>query len=336
MHINNHISENSFLQAVSEIKNTTTISVMEFLFRLHKKYPAFLIPSQTRVALSCGIVRETANRHIAKLCALGFLEKKKRYNQTSVYKINPLFFKYHAQLSKIFSNLSYFSLTLSMLVSQSTITSIRKLNIYISPLYSISRNSKEGVRENDTGRGRIFIKTREVMQEVVITPTMRKVTDELGLTKWGQIKLVIFRDHVLSYALNEFRKNKNIANPFDWFFTTARRYSERENISPDWPSYYNLCKKYNMPDNPTFILKKPLVEKPKAPFSPYAPYKMPEKESLEERVKNLKRDIANYVKIFADPSPFVMPEMITWAENLCKARIEELNEIQRDNPELIL
>lgn len=107
------------------------------------------------------------------------------------------------------------------------------------------------------------------MEEVKITPAMELATEVLGLTKWGQMKLIGFSDSSLDYAAKEIRGAKGLKDPFSTFVSLAKSYSERKGLAINWAHSFELIKKYPMPLDATYVKPRitPLHNPKKSPTS---------------------------------------------------------------------
>lgn len=230
-----------FLQALSEINNKNEIKCLNFLLYLKRKYKRVIVSHQ-RLADHIGLKnRETACRLVKRLAKKGLLSTKRNYDAASEYFLNSGFFIFAEKVVYLFSSLKKFVKHRFLLRLKSKVTSIYKvvLNtkyLYNTPVYNNNLHEKERA------------------MELKITDALRKVTNRLNLTKWGQIKLCSFPDDVLLKALECYEKyGSNIKDPFNYLFMYCKEYCAGADIEIDWNQYYQLKEHYKMPDNSIFI-----------------------------------------------------------------------------------
>lgn len=104
---------------------------------------------------------------------------------------------------------------------------------------------------------------RVIMDEagkLIISSTLRDITQKLRLTKLGQLKLLAFSDDVLRIVWGSFKSSKNVKSPFDWIVVGCEQYSKTKNIQIDWKIFYTLKDRYNVNDNGVYIQKTIVVD----------------------------------------------------------------------------
>lgn len=259
----NNITEKSFLQAINSIKSRYELQIVNILIRNSIKYEKVFI-SQTLIAREVGVTRETVNRFIKDLAEKQLIIKVKRYNTTSLYFVNRLFYKFQEKLKHLFSALKQWNIyTLTYFLSGlksaflGHITS--SINRYINiPVVSICNRERYSSKSKSSQTGnRDFnknIQKRRVMNQIEISSTLRKVTEILNLTKWGQIKLIPFQDEALEAVLQQIEFIKKARSPFDVFFMACKSHSEQNNIPIDWNLYYQFKEFYHMPADAKFTI----------------------------------------------------------------------------------
>ena len=83
------ISKNPLILGILLDNNSSRTKFLSSLLRQLWQYRE-IFPSQTCLALSNDRCRATANRQLSVMEQMGWITKKRRYNSTCVYKINPL------------------------------------------------------------------------------------------------------------------------------------------------------------------------------------------------------------------------------------------------------
>lgn len=315
-------SPENFLQAISLLKTPSSKLILDFLLFLNSKYDLVDV-SQEALGKYAGITREHCNRLIKELCLQGLLKKKKRYNDTSLYEINPLFYHLKDKIKHIFRSLNLFSLKLLKSIQKEYITSyilnIYSLSLRASASYTENITIRQNINEEKEGNSKLvenqeicvekkeagagaFGKRVNKMESVVISPVLRKITNDLHLTKWGQLKLLVFENDILEQVHAILLTKTGINNPFAWFFGMAKKLSEERKKDINWDIYYRFKEQYQMPENPnyTFTKKAPApYEKPKKPERPIESTYIPNSEETKaETAKN--RTTFDYVKAYCD------------------------------------
>lgn len=256
--MNNYNTEKGLLQAISSNLSENERLVLDFLLYYKHKFPQVFI-SQTLIARSIAVARETANRIIKRLVDKKFIVKKKRFNTTSLYFVNPVFFKFqhNKEIKKILPALKKWSLCTLLAFFSTTITSSPHYyinNTSCTDRESIYRGVKSSQFYNSKKLSSNKIKNGEKVDDIVISPLMIRITKLLCLSKWGQIKLFVIPEAALSHALSHYVKSRDIKNSFSWFFVRSRDYCKHNGLAIDWNLFYILKKRYNMPENPRYTL----------------------------------------------------------------------------------
>ena len=237
-------------QQLLNISKKFQIEIIDLLIRWANRFEKVFV-SQTAMAKIVGCRRETVNRHLSFLERQGFIQKDRREWDTSIYRLSSIFVECAHVLRRKFRSLK-FVWNLSDLASIFTaqkpaprapiqkMSHLDRIYIYKYPVDSICTIERVRFRRERT------------MERVEISRTLKKVTEKLNLTKWGQIKLIQFPDGALEYALQAYNKTTT----FNGFFMKALDWCKENNTEPDWTYHYELSEKYKMPKDAKFICKK--------------------------------------------------------------------------------
>lgn len=243
-------------QELFSISNTFQIEILDYLIRSTNRYRK-VFPSQYCIAQVVGCSQRTVNSHLRYFAEKGWLDKKKRYNTTSLYRLSRVFIDYAHTLRYKFKSLKHvynLTLLLSFLPTKKNFTEsyfqptfVSRKNIDINyPIVSTLTRERSVVKKNKFRR-RIDMKVPQ------ISSILATITKRLNLTKWGQIRLIPFPDEALNYAYNEYQHSSNIKQSFNWFFAKANHYCITHDIEPHWKIYYEMAEEFNMPTDPKYI-----------------------------------------------------------------------------------
>jgi len=218
--------------------------------------------SQELIANSTGYTRQTVNGVISELRKVGLLDIVSFHGDKFNFDVlnyipNPLIFKFKLDLyTKIKS------------LVRVTFRHLQKLNLMGNPTpYKsfVSKPCKYMSQLLDTGkRGINFIKNiskpkRLIMNEageLIISLTLRDITEKLKLTKLGQLKLLVFPDEVLSTVWKSCRIGTNIKSPFDWMIVGCEQYCKANKIEFSWSVFFTLMERYSIKDNRVYVRTK--------------------------------------------------------------------------------
>lgn len=229
-------------------------------------YDNGMYESQSQIAFITGYTRQTVNEAIAYWKKLGIITTSSRHKNKFAFDSleytihdNLIKFKFHlCQRLTSLRNVPWRILEKVILKGNPTPIKDEVLN---KPS-NINLHLKEGVQ-----RGLNFIKKdlkpkRVVMDEggnIVISPTLREITQKLNLSRLGQLKLLVFSDQVLSVVFSSLKTTKShIKSPFEWLIVACEQYSKSQSIPVDWSIFYTLLKRYNVKDNKVYIRPAPV------------------------------------------------------------------------------
>ena len=99
-------------------------------------------------------------------------------------------------------------------------------------------------------------KTRELVMEpspIKISGPLKRITTALCLTKWGQIRLLIYPEQALNVVYNQMKTQNYLKAPFFWLLTELDTYCRNNKLHVDWDLLPVLKRKFNMPDKPSYL-----------------------------------------------------------------------------------
>lgn len=231
--------------------NQSHVDILNYLLFLAGKFKVVGC-SQAHIARATGFGKRTVIKVLADLHEWRLIYKGYRHMRTCFYNISPYFKSPTAKsrLGSFFTSLRIVVfLSLYSLLSQAAPTASTPtctLNKYVS--YIRKKNYYKKYRPTDN---LMAIERHKVYGENPISMAIQDITDELGLTKWGQIRLSAFPDEVILYVTQRYRleRKSRILNPFGWFKTVCIEHCAENNITPDWRFIYLLAEAYQMPTN---------------------------------------------------------------------------------------
>ena len=97
--------------------------------------------------------------------------------------------------------------------------------------------------------------------EQAFSPAIEKAADQLNLNLWGKISLTIFCDGAIEHGLKQCKLFKDAKDPYKYFMSQAKSYSNTEQIPLRWSRCYDLQKELGMPDDVEVFTNAPKVEK---------------------------------------------------------------------------
>lgn len=267
--------QESFRQKLTPIQ----FKVFEHLLWYASKYNR-IFPSQSVIAEAIGCRRETVCDAIARLVHYGLIVKTQRL-KTWCYAISAWFKseKVRRRLAFLFPILAIglpaiTNLSIDQLVSQGNVTVTLKNNkdlrftrfkklscssLFNTELYCTDKRERTTSVKNVSKKGYVMSDNSPV------SAIVKKITPQLNLTKWGQIRLSAFPDEILNIASDNLSNSKKkIDNRFAWFFSTCIALCSERKVAPDWDKIDRLKKEYGQPfdahmtlpgDHPEFVNK---------------------------------------------------------------------------------
>jgi biotin operon repressor len=306
--MNNNISKNQLQQALFQIrsqhlfkKDQYKLQIVNFLLEFFSKNgPIF--PSQQLIASRIGVCRETVNLFIKELVSIGIIIKKiYRHRLTCIYILNPAFVDL-AQcsyirsilpaLKKVYYNSIYqvFKLTQKNPFMKRFPTPIKEEELYLykssnTMVVRVAKIGSSNTSDSDYKLKNKFLKKKrelnpaneeKVMESAPkISELLQRITKELNLTKWGQLKLLVIPEVALGHAFDAYLRRKVCKNPYFWLMKNAQDYCNAKGIRIDWSLWFTFKRAYNIPQNPRWFMQ-PVVTAPKVDL-----YKAPEDKTPE-------------------------------------------------------
>lgn len=263
--LSDRISEqDKLLQAVTNCHKNSTIKVLNYLIPACYKMPSVWY-GYKHMADQLGFCPRTIQRAIHELRDLGLIEARYRLMTSNLYKVNPKIYLYKRELRDKLSSLWSKSVGLSLLLLVGNVVPSGKKNyLYnLSSLTSVRGNQYSvtlpgrGVKLKNTGRKRMAVETGKI----IISPTLKEITQELQLTRHGQCKLLAFDDGILTLVWEKSRYFLNgFKNPICWIIKKCVEESTLQQMKIDWDIYYLLLDRYGISKSQPFSLKE---EEPK-------------------------------------------------------------------------
>lgn len=266
-----------FHNVVSQL-NSGEILTLNYLINQYLFYGHDMHEAQETIATAIGRSRQHTNIVIKNLVSKGLLtvvdRHRGQYNNDSLqYVPSKYLFKFKFYFYTTFSALrkaSWMTLQKLDLLGDfswfknpglmGNLTPYKK--IFISKpcksLYQLLENT-QGVCSRGMTKLKNKLKERNIEVDeaggLLISPTLRDITEKLRLTKLGQLKLMSFSDDVLRIVWGSYRSAKNVKSPFDWMVVGCEQYSVANKIPVDWQIFYALLKRYRVEDNKSYIRK---------------------------------------------------------------------------------
>ena len=295
-------NSSDLLSSLSELTDAQ-VRVLDYVLGFYKRTNSVYM-SQGYIARHLDLARETINRAIKKLISLGLLKSYHRSgtsydNDSLLYVPNKSLFKFRHVLNKVlFSLKSVPFWVLKKLGLITNVTPLRRRDIFLPSLYTRVRDC---AREA-TGQLKKFIKqegsTMSEVQKPNISPTLREITQNLRLTKLGQVKLLTFSDEILRQVWLHCKTISGLKEPFQWIMTQCIKQYQLDGSRVDWNMYHIMLERFCITDDKVYVQAKPQQEPKKvAVFS----------ERIPEIVTK------GYTKL--EPHPFFAQEFQTFIQN---------------------
>jgi len=266
--MNNYIVRKSLWQAFFQDKSQFAVLVVNFLLKLNSKYDK-IFPSQANIAMWIGCSRKTVNLILKELNEQGWIKKiQRKTRQTCIYIISPKFnalADFPEARKKLPGLVNYwYKLTLGYFmhgpgkqVLEPNVTPCLEENSFITST-SVSESKESyslgGILNNMFEKPN---KKEEVRMEKVsslkIPAVLREINDKIGLTLWGQIRLIIYAEEALRATLDKFKPCILPEDSFLWFETYCHGVSIKNNLPINLELYDTMKKRYNMPDNAKWV-----------------------------------------------------------------------------------
>lgn len=206
---------------------------------------SFIAPSQRHTGTKIGVTDRQVRRYLVEFEKLGLISSSLRWNNSKLYKLNPIFFQSKvrealAKRSKFFRFLPV--LLLSSVSALAAHVRLGLSNIYINkPLEYVSHI------EGDPNGGLD-------MGPVEISDTLKSITC-IRLTRWGQIRLACYPDEALLAAQEQFKNHKGkIGDPFAWFKTACERHCYERSLRIKHEKVTSLRERFPEPTSARMLL----------------------------------------------------------------------------------
>lgn len=274
--MNNYIARKSLAQAFFQDKSQFSVLVVNFLLKLNSKYDK-IFPSQANIAMWIGCSRKTVNLILKELDEQGWVKKiQRKTRQTCIYVISTKFnllADFPEARKKLPGLVNYwYKLTLGYFMNgpgkklvEPKVTPYKEENsTYKYTSVSVSKmNSLLGDLKN-----RFINKSLKKEEERMessptfnVSPLLRDITNRIGLTKWGQIRLTIYSDQALEETLRNYKPCILPEDNFVWFETYCHGVSIRNNLPIHLELYDTMKKRYNMPSNAKWVREQKSYQK---------------------------------------------------------------------------
>lgn len=263
-------------QEFLKVSNKFQIEMINYFIRSTDRYEN-VYPSVKTIAEEVGCSERSFYNHFPVLEKMGIVKHVYDHRRSSTYQLNALLFthinvfkdKFKALKKIIHKSIKFpkvsaiqrclkrcfkFDVLTQFLGSicrpyKKTLTSLKETSL---SLFTRAREIVLPVQERQEFKLKIKFRRERKMERVEISRTLKKVTEKLSLTKWGQIKLIQFPDGALEHALQSYTK----ITTFNTFFMKALDWCKEQAIEPDWAYHYNLSERYNMPKDAKFMCKR--------------------------------------------------------------------------------
>ena len=254
----------SHISPTSQEKDIQSLSTLELkIFMLLSdvsKYCSKVYMTRETIALRVGCCTKTVSRATSKLNKLGLITKYRKFIgkiEKCSYKVASQFIGYFKKQIQKFSTWLLRSLPVTNR-NVPVVNSSLILNSFSKEPTHLTHVSKESYNvENSGGWVKKFQNEKDVveMSLIVSTPATNRAAEELNLTPWGKIRLRLFEDEVIFYALDMTKNAKGLRDPFAYFFRIATKYSSEKRIALDNKRYSALAEAYMMPAEAPMIFK---------------------------------------------------------------------------------
>ena len=97
--------------------------------------------------------------------------------------------------------------------------------------------------------------------EHIFSPAIEKAANQLNLNLWGKISLTIYCDGAIEHGLKQCALFKEAKDPYKYFMSQAKSYSNAEQIPLRWSRCYDLQKELRMPDDNEIFVNEPIKSK---------------------------------------------------------------------------
>jgi predicted transcriptional regulator len=308
----------------------TAYKIMEQLFYWASKYE-MIFPAHQTIATAIGCTRKTVCTLMKELIDYGLLVKIYK-RKTWCYALASWFksVKTRRRLAFLFPILAIGlpALTKENYQGNVTLTTRSNIDLRVTRFSNLANSylfTSEANCENNIARARIreiekFVpkpKERVLSTEATISPAIDRLS---FLTLAGKVEIAAYPDSIVQLASDNVVKRKDPNNPFLYFMSLCRAYSNEQGISPNRSRVVELMTKFdiaqgaerNVPDGySTFCEKAKASEKKTASsvskhYSALIPSEnKPRPTKLTEECDRLKKGDKSVLNQFSSTNPFV-------------------------------
>lgn len=268
-YINQHNLSESFNTASKDLSNLhgwflTNIKgkskkIFSYLCGVSNMYSIVRV-GQTRIANKAKCSREQANRILGKFHKMGLIIKKRRYNTTCLYTLNPIFQRPDVReaLERIIKPFLFLSLSLLTSLGVNTTQSGIKPYIYHPDNLHREMSQQERIRllsiRSESGnfppksdRSLENLDRKSSYPRRGIPVNGRKRIKTLKLTKAGEIKLGIFPQEARDEADKQLRRQtKPVKDLFRLYWAFCKAYCDQKGVAIDWRTMFSGLSKEGM------------------------------------------------------------------------------------------
>lgn len=263
-------SKKNVMQALSASFSKLEHKALNYMINRCRMNPSFSASYQT-IAKSLKCSEKTIRRAVNKFISMGLMTKSVRYcMDICKFTINASIYKFADYFRYKFDSLKkHYNLGRKIDYLKKLKQNVRPLcsnllsKIFIPRKSYVVDNQSQGIVK----RGNFLTKREDVeVSPPTITPTLRQITDRIGLTKLGQLKLMCIPEDILSSVWHHCKKQSGVNNPFDWIMANCLRRCEKLNIDINWELFYLSVKRYGLKDNKKYVSDKSIIKVPRTKF----------------------------------------------------------------------
>lgn len=203
--------------------------------------------AQDYVAAITGYHVDTVNKYIKKLEKMGLLlHLNMGYKKTCLYKISSFFHKREIieSLKDIIPSLKLLLLVVVLKSTNSIFEKPNKLQIgHVGLIKEYNKNKNINTNQIQIYRKREFDLGLNLTKKGEFDmDAYQEASEYLNLTAIGKVKLLVFDEEAIRFALGEYKKAKqykmHIQKPFAYFYSKAMAYSKQFDLNLDFQKLY--------------------------------------------------------------------------------------------------
>ena len=128
----------------------------------------------------------------------------------------------------------------------------------LRPSLLLNPNKKLPYKKDLKGKDVMSVNNNATQLPMNISKCLRSVSDDLRLTRWGQIKFIAFSEDILINAYGKYKKSRySTVNKFEHLFSLCLKECSLQKIAPDWDKMNRLAKRFNMKPDAPMVLAPP-------------------------------------------------------------------------------